>query len=158
VDVFELMRVGDVMDRNPPTIGDTATVAELSDRIAAGDPAVSRRQATLIVNADGELAGIITRGDVMNVLQRGDASKTSVTAAGSTDLAVTYPDETLHDAIDRMLKRDIGRMPVVNRAQPDRVIGYIGRADVLAARLRRQEEDEKRERGPILGGRRLKQL
>jgi hypothetical protein len=30
------------------------------------------------------------------------------------------------------------------------VVGYIGRADILAARLRRHEEEETRERGPIM--------
>ena len=39
VDVFELARVADVMFRHPPTIPATTTVAELSDRIARGDPA-----------------------------------------------------------------------------------------------------------------------
>jgi len=49
-----------------------------------------------------------------------------------------------------MLKRDVGRLPVVDRQEPDRVIGYLGRADILSARLHRQEEEERRERGPLL--------
>ncbi len=150
VDVFELMRVGDVMDRRPPTVSARTTVASLADRIAAGDPAVARRQGTLLVDDAGVLAGIVTRSDLMEVLSAGDANDTTLLDAGSTDLAVTHADATLHDAIALMLKRNIGRLPVVDRDHPGRLVGYLGRADILAAKLRRQEEEEKRERGPML--------
>ncbi len=152
VDVFELMRVSDVMDQSPPTIPAETTVSALADRIARGDPAVATRQGTLIVDATGSLAGIITRNDLMKVLQAGTAARTTVLEAGSRDLAVTHADVTLHEAIALMLKRGIGRLPVVDRDNPTRLVGYLGRADILAAKLRRQEEEERRERGPILGG------
>ncbi|MBE7536811.1 MAG: chloride channel protein [Opitutaceae bacterium] len=151
VDVFELMRVSDVMDRKPPIVSADTTVATLADRIARGDPAVATRQGTLIIDAGGSLAGIITRSDLMKVIQKGTASRTTVLEASSKDLAITHADVTLQDAIGLMLKRGIGRLPVVDRDHPSRLVGYLGRADILAARLRRQEEEERRERGPILG-------
>jgi Mg/Co/Ni transporter MgtE len=67
--VFEMIRVGDVMDRQAPTIPAKMTVGELSDRIAKGDPAVSKRQGLLIVDTEQKLAGIITRGDLLRALQ-----------------------------------------------------------------------------------------
>jgi CBS domain-containing protein len=73
----------------------------------------------------------------------------SVLEIGKTDLVVAYPDELLHDAVAKMLKRDIGRLPVVSRDEPNRVIGYVGRADVLNARMRLHEEEEARGRGPV---------
>lgn len=151
VDVFELMRVRDVMDRKPPLVSADTTAATLADRIARGDPAVATRQGTLIVDAGGSLVGIITRSDLMKVIQTGAAARTTVLEASSRDLAVTHADVTLQDAIGLMLKRGIGRLPVVDRDHPSRLVGYLGRADILAARLRRQEEEERRERGPILG-------
>ena len=69
---------------------------------------------------------------------------------GAVSVAVTYPDETLQDAIGTMLKRNIGRLPVVARSDPGKVLGYLGRADILAARSRLHEEEELRERGPLL--------
>ncbi len=149
VDVFELMRVGDVMDRNPPTVSAEVSVRDLSDRIARGDPAVTRRQGTFVVDATGDLAGIVTRSDLLRGLQRENAAVRDI---ATTDLAVTYPDETLQEAMTRMLKRNIGRLPVVERANPRRAVGYLGRADILAARTRMHEEEEHRERGPLLGG------
>ncbi len=152
VDIFELMRVGDVMDRNPPLVPADTSVADLSRRIASGDPIVARRQGTLIVSPEGRLAGIITRADIMIALQNGNAERTTVLDAGTTEPTCTHLDATLQDAIATMLKRDIGRLPVVDRADPGRVLGYLGRGDILAARLRRHEEEETREKGPLLGG------
>jgi CIC family chloride channel protein len=153
VDLFEIMRVADVMDRHPPTVASSTTVAALSDRIAGGDPALSRRQATLVTDAGGRLAGVITRGDIMRSLHAGAANTKTVLEAGTTDIEVTYPDETLHTAVGKMLRRDIGRLPVVDRSGSGAIVGYVGRADILEARLRQHEEEELREKGPILAGR-----
>ncbi len=147
--MLELMRVGEVMDKDFPAIGPEMTVAELSRRIANGEPAVSRRQGTLIVTKENNLAGIITRGDVLRSLQHEPSGAMTVLEAGKQQLVVAYPDEPLHDAITRMLRHDIGRLPVVSRQQPSKAVGYLGRSGVLAARGRQQEEEEIRGRGPI---------
>ncbi|MBI3884122.1 MAG: chloride channel protein [Opitutae bacterium] len=149
VDLFELMRVGDVMDRVPPVVSADVTVAALSDRIARGDALLSKRQGTLVVDANGSLVGILTRADIFRALQGGSAPTTTVREAASTDLVVAYPDETLRDAVAKMLRRDVGRLPVVARGGGVRIVGYLGRADVLEAQLRRQEEEERREHGPL---------
>lgn len=46
-------------------------------------------------------------------------------------------------------EHNIGRLPVVDRTEPDRVLGYLGRSCILSARLRQHEEEELRHRGPI---------
>jgi chloride channel protein, CIC family len=46
-----------------------------------------------------------------------------------------------------MLRNNIGRLPVIDRNDPDRAIGYLGRPGVMAARLRRLEEEHIREPG-----------
>jgi CBS domain-containing protein len=126
------------------------TVGELSGRIAKKDPAVSRRRGTLIVDADQRLAGIVTRGDLIRALENSPSGNVSVLEAGKTSLVVAFPDESLHDAIGKMLRHDIGRLPVVKREEPDRPVGYLGRGDVLSARLRLHEEEESRSHGPIM--------
>ena len=149
VDVFELSRVGDVMDTNPPVVPASMTVAALSDRIGAGDPQLSVRQGTIVVDDHDQLVGVITRGDIMRILQDGTAAKTTLREIAGAEVTVAFPDETLHEAITKMLKRNIGRLPVVERAEPKKVIGYLGRADILAARTRLHEEEELREKGPF---------
>ncbi|HKD11341.1 MAG TPA: chloride channel protein [Thermoanaerobaculia bacterium] len=145
VDPFEIHRVEEVMDKNVPTIPSTMTVAELSRNISAGDP-VGQRQGTPIVNEKGELAGIITRSDLMKAMER-TREQVSVLQAGTASVVVGYPDELLRDAVRRMLDHGIGRLPIVERENPKRLVGYLGRAGVMAARVRMFEEEHLRERG-----------
>jgi CBS domain-containing protein len=152
VDFFELMRVGEVMDAQPPIISAKTRLTELSDLIAKGDPVISHRQGTLLVDDDKKLVGIITRGDVVRALRDPGSAKLTVLQAGKTDLVVTYPDEPLRDALEKMLKHDIGRLPVVDPHDPSRAIGYLGRSSILAGRLRQQQEEEVREGGRIAAG------
>jgi len=149
VDVFQSARVADVMDRTPPVISGAISVANLADRITEGDPVLSRRQGTILLDETGRLAGMITRSDLMHCLQKGAATTTAL-AVANPDVAITYPDETLQEAIATMLKRGVGRLPVVTRQDPRQVIGYLGRAEILAARTRLHEEEELREQGPLL--------
>jgi CBS domain-containing protein len=67
--------------------------------------------------------------------------------AGRRELIVTYPDETLYDAIAKLVRNDIGRLPVVERSSPTKPVGYLGRASILAARVRYDREENLRERG-----------
>lgn len=155
VDPFMLVRVGDIMDTDLTTIPATMTVAELSSRIGTGDAELTRHQAIPLVDENGHLAGMITRGDIVRALGR-DASGTSTVAeAGNTKLVVTYPDEMVNDALGKMLRMNVGRLPVVNRQQPQQLVGYFGRATILRARLQRLEEEEVRETG-WLGNRKEK--
>jgi len=146
VDPLAVLRVGEVMDQHPPTIPALMKVSDLSDRIARHDPELIGRQGTLIVDADSNLAGIITRGDLVRALEQLPENAT-VLEAGTRNLIVAYPDEILHEAVARMVRNDIGRLPVVERHNPRKLVGYLGRASVMTARLRRLEEEHDREVG-----------
>lgn len=50
-----------------------------------------------------------------------------------------------------MVRNDIGRLPVVSRENPHQYLGYLGRAAVMTARLRRLEEEHDREPGWLQG-------
>ena len=147
VDILELMRVRDVMEADPPLIPETTPLPRFAARIASGDPLICSHQGTLLANEKGELTGIVTRGDVVRAFDRSHDETLTVLAAGSTNLRVAYPDETLHDAVARMLRHDIGRLPVVERANEKKVVGYLGRSSILAARERYHREEDVRARG-----------
>jgi H+/Cl- antiporter ClcA/predicted transcriptional regulator len=147
IDPFELARVREVMDSDVPTVPAAMKLSELSDLIAQGDPDLSRRQGTLIVDEQDRLVGIITRGDIVRSLRQNRAAEMTVAEAGSTDLAVGFPDEPLHAALTKMRNRGIGRLPVVQRNDPTHVVGYLGRAALLSARMRLHEEENVRQRG-----------
>ena len=147
VDPFEVHRVEEVMDRDVPTIPASMTVEELSHRIANRHDPLTRRQGTPIVDQRGDLVGIITRSDLMRAADKEDRNPVSVLEAGTKDPIVAFSDELLSEAVDRMLRHDIGRLPVVERENPKRLVGYLGRSGVMAARVRLYEEENLRERG-----------
>jgi H+/Cl- antiporter ClcA len=147
VDPLNFLRVGQVMDTDPPTIPGDLSIGKFSAMLADGHPELKRRQGTLIVDTDGLLTGIITRGDVVRALQHDPSANVTVLQAGNANPVVTHSDELLHDAVARMLKHNVGRLPVVDREQPRRILGYLGRSNVMAARAQTLEEEHLRERG-----------
>lgn len=146
-DILHHVRVEEMMDRTPPTIPASTTVGELAERIARRDPEVSRHQALLVVDDHGSLASIITRGDILRALDREPSGAATVQECGSSKLVVTYPDELLSEAAHKILRHNIGRLPVVDRQNPKQIVGYLGRPNIMAARLRRLEEEHVREPG-----------
>ena len=93
------------------------------------------------------LVGIITRGDLLRGLEQDPEGKLTVLEAGTSPAITAYADESLYEAAERMLGHNIGRLPVVERNDGRRVVGYLGRSGVLAARLRMLEEENVREAG-----------
>ena len=148
VDPFEIHRVGEVMDRDVPTVPATMRVAELAHLVAGADPGLARRQGTPILDGAGRLAGIVTRSDLMRSLERDPSGAASVLEAGTRDPIVAFEDELIRDAVERMLENEIGRLPVVVREDPARLVGYLGRAGIVAARRHLIDDERLRERGP----------
>ena len=148
-DVLQQVPVSETMDQDPSAVPADMTVGELANRIALGEPTVVRHQALLILDKQGRLAGIITRGDILRALENDSEGSTTLLDAGSQRLVVTYPDELLYEAAAKMLRNDVGRLPVVSRQDPAKLVGYLGRSGIMTARLRRLEEEHVREPGWI---------
>jgi CIC family chloride channel protein len=148
-DAMHQVMVSETMDRdgNIPKVQADVKVAELADRIARRDPEVSQHQGMLVLDRDGRLQGVITRGDVMRALDNDPSGSMTVLEAGCRKVVVTYPDEVLHEASAKMLRNGIGRLPVVDRQDHQRVVGYIGRPGIMAARLRGLDDEHLREPG-----------
>ncbi len=146
-DVMQQMVVSETMDREAPVLPAEMPVRELAERIARHEPEVSRHQGMLLMDAESRLVGIITRGDVLRSLDEDPSGAMSLLEAGSRKMIVTYPDETLHEAAAKMLRNNVGRLPVVDRKDPQRVVGYLGRPGIMAARLHRLDEEHVREPG-----------
>ena len=146
-DVLQQMVVSETMDREAPVLPAGIPVRELAERIARHEPEVSRHQGMLLMDADKRLAGIITRGDILRSLDEDPSGAMTLLEAGSRKMIVTHPDETLHEAAAKMLRNNIGRLPVVDRKDPQHVVGYLGRPGIMAARLHRLHEEHVREPG-----------
>jgi CIC family chloride channel protein len=152
-DVFQQVTVGETMAKDFDVVPVSMRVAELAERITKHDPAVTHHQGVFIVDANGRLAGIITRADIMRALEKDSSGNTTVFEAGSPNPVVTYPNEVLYDATARMLRSNVGRLPVCSWEDPGRPVGYLGRSQVMAVRLKRLEEEYVREPGWVKGRR-----
>lgn len=146
-DALTQATVGETMEKDPPVIAAGTKVGEVAERIGRHDPAVARSEALLILDDAGKLAGIITRGDILRALDKDSAGEITVLEAGNTRLVVGYPDELVSEAAVKLLHNNIGRLPVVDRADPRKIVGYLNRASILAARSRRFQEEHVREPG-----------
>ncbi|MGB8888727.1 MAG: chloride channel protein [Candidatus Korobacteraceae bacterium] len=146
-DVLQQVTVGETMSKEFDIIPATTAVAGLAERITKHDPSVTRHQGVFLVDEKSNLAGIITRADLMRALEKDPSGKMTVLEAGTRNLVVTHPEEVLYDATARMLRANVGRLPVVKRENPKQLVGYLGRSGIMAARLRRLEEESVREPG-----------
>lgn len=146
-DVLAQATVAETMEQDAPVIAAETKVGEVAERIARHDPAVARHEALLIVDDGGRLAGIVTRGDILRALDTDSSGAITVEAAGATNLVVAYPDEPVSEAAAKLLRFDIGRLPVVDRSDEHKIVGYLGRAAILAARMRSFQDENIREPG-----------
>jgi chloride channel protein, CIC family len=146
-DVLTQVTVADTMEKDAPVIPAGTRVGEVAERIAKHDPAVARYEAMLISDRDGKLAGIVTRGDILRALDQDKTGAITVEQAGNTKVVVAYPDELVSEAAAKLLRFEIGRLPVVDRADEHKIVGYLGRAAILSARQRRLHDEHFREQG-----------
>jgi chloride channel protein, CIC family len=147
--VLKMVRVGEVMRKDVNPIPQEMTVADLAERMGRGEPAYNLTQGLPIVSSDGKLVGVVTQGDLLRALERDPKGSMTVLEAGTQEPIVAYPDELAHDAMYRMLQRDIGRLPVVSRENPQQMVGYFNRSSLLGAWTRQMEEESIREHGWI---------
>jgi H+/Cl- antiporter ClcA len=128
-DFLDQVKVMDRMSRDVLALDAGDTVGDAREALIA-----TRHQGFPIL--DGErLIGVLTRRD----LEGSDASAT-LRSLVTRAPAVVYDDSSLRDAADQMTREEIGRLPVVKRSTPDRVVGFLTRSDLLTAHRRRLDE------------------
>jgi CIC family chloride channel protein len=141
IDQFELLRVADVMVKNVDTLPVTMPV---DDAVAFFTADEVRHKSYPVVTADGRLAGMVARSDVLRWRTEGAHQATTLDDLVSDSSAVSaYPDEVLGRVADLMVSFDLGRIPIVDRDQ-HRVVGLIARKDLL--RIRSVVNSQERER------------
>jgi len=87
---------------------------------------------SLPVVDNGELVGIVTDRDLaVQVLAKDlDPHKTTVASVCSENPVVVGPEDSLDDALQRMAREQVRRLPVV---EDHRLVGILAQADVSRA-------------------------
>ncbi len=127
VEVLESIRVEEVMQTDIVTLEESTSLVKASDIMTH-----THHHGLPVLNGANELVGILTLQDIENVQKSG---KESVTVGDiyTRKLQVTYPDETIGTALQRMSKGDLGRLPVVARDAPRHLLGMLHRSDIVHA-------------------------
>jgi CBS domain-containing protein len=117
-------------------------VEEVRDRIAARTPG-SQHQGFPVLNARGDLVGVVTRRDLLDL----DIEITALVGdLVKRPAVVIYDDSSAREAADHMVHERVGRLPVVSRSNPRRVTGIVSRSDLLEAHERRLHAHHRVER------------
>lgn len=124
--------VGDVMTKKVALARTDMTLDELISLLKqmphAGYP---------VVNAYGELQGLITYAEIQHALSAGHASKgLLVETIMRKDFSVAYSGENLADAAKRMQESQLDRILVVEQEDPKRLVGLLTHSNILAAYLK----------------------
>ena len=145
--VLNVVRVGEIMRTDVQPIPPEMAVSELAERTERRDGSYTLTDGLPIVGSDGHIVGIVTESDLLRALEKDPKGNMSVVDAGSSKLIVAFPDELVFEALLRMLQNNIGRLPVVAREDPLRMVGYLNRSSILGAWTRHLEEEGIREHG-----------
>jgi CIC family chloride channel protein len=146
VDILQGVTVGEVMTRDVETVPMTTSIGRLAEVFVS-----SHHHGLMVLDEAGKLWGIVTLTDLERALEekRPEATTVAEIATSWPHLQVVYPDETIGNALARMGSRGLGRLPVVSREDPYRLVGLLWREGISQAYtlgLTRREEIQQRAR------------
>lgn len=121
------VRVRDVMEADPPSVGPNEPVADLvNERMLRGE-----HRSFVVRHEDGGLAGIVTLSDVRALPREGwEAARVTDIMTRYADLATVSPDASAEDAMRLLQAREVGQLPVVD-ADGRTVLGLLTRIGIL---------------------------
>ncbi|MBV9880186.1 MAG: chloride channel protein [Gemmatirosa sp.] len=120
--------VRDAAARNVVTLRADDTLDAVRAWLAAGAGGATH-QGFPVLDREA-LVGVVTRRDLLDAMHDGARAVRSLIHRAPV---VVYEDNTLRDAADQMVLEHVGRLPVVRRDAPRRVVGIVTRSDLLAA-------------------------
>jgi CBS domain-containing protein len=146
VDPLEILFVREVMRTNTIAIAADTPLDVLRQALHGS---AERRPQRLypVVDGDRVLAGVVTRKELQKFVAGGSAPSVGAFVSDSSRTpTVAYPDEPLRVVVYRMAGTGLTRFPVVERGKHGRLLGMITLTDLLTARTKNLEAEERRER------------
>ncbi len=167
VDPLEALKVGEVMRTTVAIVAPTLPLATLRARLSA-DPRLREQRLFPVMDDARRLIGVVSQTDALNEaavkhdddVSHGSTPHSAEPAAtpapdGAPDtvaqvmrnaIIVAYPDETLRTVAARMVATEAWRLPVVDRKDQQRLVGFVSQREILRARHHLLDEERQRER------------
>ena len=108
-----------------PTVTDQTTLVELAQLFQE-----TGHHGFLVMDDKNELYGIVALSDLEDAIST-HKSEGKVGEICTRNVITVYPDEMLDDALRRFGALDMGRIPVIDRSYPKRVVGVLRRSDIV---------------------------
>lgn len=147
VDPLELVVASEVMQTTVAVLPVSLRLSELDGALSAA-PKPAGQRLYPVVDEDGRLVSVVARSHLRVLIAEAQLRDTDPRLGDVVDATpvVAYPDEPLRVTVYRMAESGLTRFPVVDRADPRRLVGMISLDDALNARIRTLDEERFRQR------------
>ncbi len=126
INILKNKKVEDVMIKDVITVKVNESIQDVNNKILK-----TGHEGFPVVNDNNELIGMVTGLDILKHRERGGDMSLPVLKIYSKDLVLTYPDETLYQALKKMRKKKISHLPVVDRDSHKRLVAIITKGDLI---------------------------
>ena len=135
-DLLEQVTVRHVCSQTVVALNADDLLSSVREWLASGSEGATH-QGFPVIDAGGTLVGVVTRRDLVKL--------TDPDGRRIRDIIVrtpkyVYDDCTVRQAADHMVNHGIGRLPVVSRTSPHKVIGMVTRSNILSVYRQRVQE------------------
>jgi CIC family chloride channel protein len=128
IDVMQGVLVGEAMTSDVDTVAADMDLTDLDLAFAE-----THHHGFPVLDGNGDLFGVVTLQDLSRARERGHLEAYKVRDIATRSVLTVYPDEPMWVALKRLGTRDVGRLPVVDRQNPRRLLGLIRRSDIVQA-------------------------
>jgi len=130
-DILENMKASEIMRTDMLVIGPNQTLNEVNKLIK------ETGKSGFPVMEDNKLVGIIVYRDLFKVVPK-NFNKTYVNDIMSKNVVTVFPDDNVFDVLDKIENYGYGRIPVVEKSDPNKILGIITKRDILSAREKKR--------------------
>ncbi len=135
VSILKTVNVEEVMVTDVTMVKEEQTINEVSDIIIK-----TGYQAFPVLDQQDNLVGMIAHFDVRNALKEGLGDHL-VKEVETRNLITISAKDDLEKAMEMMAFHGVGHLPVVNENEPDKLLGFLSRSDIMNI-TKSQYEDE----------------
>lgn len=125
--ILGTITVSKAMTRNYPSIPPSMPIPTLLEEFHK-----SGHHGFPVVDENGIFSGVVTLTDIEDSMSENEPSLTAGDIATKNPV-VAYPDQSVHDALAQLGGRNVGRIPVVDRNNPSKLLGILRRPDIVKA-------------------------
>jgi Amt family ammonium transporter len=125
--VLEGIKVSEVMNTKVRTVSLDDDLEKVQDLMLE-----KQHFALPVLSTEKELLGVVTIKDLRKI-EKADRKSALVKNVYSRNIDVAYPEETIHELIQRMQEKHISNIPVVKSDGERILVGIISKTDLIVA-------------------------